>query len=61
MRVWQWRKSYRQTGMNGGMTGKGWTYAGNVRGESVDFMFLEGPVRESGKEILCVKTVEGGD
>jgi len=47
--------------MNGGMTGKGWTYAGNVRGESVDFMFLEGPVRESGKEILCVKTVEGGD
>ncbi len=28
MRVWQWRKSYRQTGMNGGMTGKGWTYAG---------------------------------
>jgi len=24
-------------------------------------MFLEGPVRESGKEILCVKTVEGGD
>lgn len=44
-----------------GQTSKGWTYAGNVSGESVDFVLLKGPVREAGEDVLCVEAVECGD
>lgn len=44
-----------------GQTSKGWTYAGNVSGESVDFVLLKGPVREAGEDVLCMEAVECGD
>lgn len=42
-------------------TSNGWTYACNVRGESVDFVLLERPVREAGEDVLRVKAVECGN
>lgn len=33
----------------------------NVRSESVDFLFFERPVREAGKDVSRVKTVESSD